>query len=367
MDLLRPVQGLHGPGGAAGGRPRHRRCAACRPSRSGWWVPTRMATTTWARAWARISRWTSGPTCAIGEARRLLPRVRASAGRRAAASRWPRSSSWATSTPAPWALPSWTRTARRSPSSWAATAWASRARWPPSWSSTTTSTASCGRLSVAPAHICVVPLTVGDAEVQPMAEKIAKDLAELGFEVVIDDRDERAGVKFNDADLIGWPAADRRGQARPERGQGGNEAAPHRREERGGAGRSGRDDGLCSSCRARQRSPRCRHWSFRRHFRVGRRTLQSTKGPGSHLAFQGLFVFAPNGREPRRMDASRAEWTRAAPNGREPRRMDASRAEWTRAAPNGREPRSKCSMSHEHFELSFWLAKHQFTAPAKNF
>lgn len=38
-----------------------------------------------------------------------------------------------------------------------------------------------------------------------MAEKIAKDLAELGFEVVIDDRDERAGVKFNDADLIGWP------------------------------------------------------------------------------------------------------------------------------------------------------------------
>ena len=60
-------------------------------------------------------------------------------------------------------------------------------------------------LSVAPAHICVVPLTVGDSEVQPMAEKIAKDLAELGFEVVIDDRDERAGVKFNDADLIGWP------------------------------------------------------------------------------------------------------------------------------------------------------------------
>ena len=39
----------------------------------------------------------------------------------------------------------------------------------------------------------------------PGSEKIAKDLAELGFEVVIDDRDERAGVKFADADLIGWP------------------------------------------------------------------------------------------------------------------------------------------------------------------
>jgi prolyl-tRNA synthetase len=38
-----------------------------------------------------------------------------------------------------------------------------------------------------------------------MAEKIARDLAEIGFEVVVDDRDERAGVKFNDADLIGWP------------------------------------------------------------------------------------------------------------------------------------------------------------------
>lgn len=59
--------------------------------------------------------------------------------------------------------------------------------------------------SVAPAQVCVVPLTVGDDEVQPMAEKIARDLAEIGFEVVIDDRDERAGVKFNDADLIGWP------------------------------------------------------------------------------------------------------------------------------------------------------------------
>ena len=59
--------------------------------------------------------------------------------------------------------------------------------------------------SVAPAQICVIPLTVGDEEVQPMAEKIARDLDEIGFEVVIDDRDDRAGVKFNDADLIGWP------------------------------------------------------------------------------------------------------------------------------------------------------------------
>ena len=60
-------------------------------------------------------------------------------------------------------------------------------------------------MSVAPAHICVVPLTVGDDTVEPAAMKLAEDLASVGFEVVVDDRNERAGVKFNDADLIGWP------------------------------------------------------------------------------------------------------------------------------------------------------------------
>lgn len=60
-------------------------------------------------------------------------------------------------------------------------------------------------MSVAPAHVCVIPLTVGDEEVFPVAERIAKELADQGLEVVLDDRDERAGVKFADADLIGWP------------------------------------------------------------------------------------------------------------------------------------------------------------------
>ena len=60
-------------------------------------------------------------------------------------------------------------------------------------------------LSVAPAHICIIPLTVGDDTVQPAAEKIASYIADLGMEVAIDDRSERAGVKFADADLIGWP------------------------------------------------------------------------------------------------------------------------------------------------------------------
>jgi prolyl-tRNA synthetase len=60
-------------------------------------------------------------------------------------------------------------------------------------------------LAVAPAHVCVIPLTVGDDLVQPAAEKVAEELAARGLEVAIDDRSERAGVKFADADLIGWP------------------------------------------------------------------------------------------------------------------------------------------------------------------
>ena len=60
-------------------------------------------------------------------------------------------------------------------------------------------------LSVAPAHICVIPLSVGDDEVFPVAERLANRLAADGFEVALDDRDERPGVKFADADLIGWP------------------------------------------------------------------------------------------------------------------------------------------------------------------
>ena len=60
-------------------------------------------------------------------------------------------------------------------------------------------------LSVAPAHVCVLPLVVNDDIVHPAAQKIADELQALGLEVAIDDRKERAGVKFADADLIGWP------------------------------------------------------------------------------------------------------------------------------------------------------------------
>ena len=60
-------------------------------------------------------------------------------------------------------------------------------------------------LAIAPAQVCVVPLAVKDEVVQPAAEDIAAKLARQGWEVVVDDRQERPGVKFADADLIGWP------------------------------------------------------------------------------------------------------------------------------------------------------------------
>ncbi len=59
-------------------------------------------------------------------------------------------------------------------------------------------------VSVAPAEIAIIPLATQD-EVFDVAERLWHELAEAGAEVVIDDRDERAGVKFADADLIGWP------------------------------------------------------------------------------------------------------------------------------------------------------------------
>ena len=58
---------------------------------------------------------------------------------------------------------------------------------------------------IAPAHVCVIPLSPKPDEVTEAAEKIASELAAVGLETVIDDRAERAGVKFADNDLIGWP------------------------------------------------------------------------------------------------------------------------------------------------------------------
>ncbi len=63
----------------------------------------------------------------------------------------------------------------------------------------------CWPVSVAPYEVAVIPLAAGDDVLQPLAEKVAGELADLGVEVVLDDRDERPGVKFADNDLMGFP------------------------------------------------------------------------------------------------------------------------------------------------------------------
>ena len=60
-------------------------------------------------------------------------------------------------------------------------------------------------VSVAPYEVEVVPLDTHDDLVWPIAKKLAGELVERGIEVIVDDRKERPGVKFNEADLFGFP------------------------------------------------------------------------------------------------------------------------------------------------------------------
>ena len=60
-------------------------------------------------------------------------------------------------------------------------------------------------LPIAPYHVIITPVNVNDEPIRRVSEDLYKSLLEKGIEVILDDRDERAGVKFKDADLIGIP------------------------------------------------------------------------------------------------------------------------------------------------------------------
>ena len=60
-------------------------------------------------------------------------------------------------------------------------------------------------LALAPYQVVVVPLQVQNAAVMEQASSSRKALAAAGLDVLVDDRDQRPGVKFKDADLIGVP------------------------------------------------------------------------------------------------------------------------------------------------------------------
>src|ERR1035437_1451917 len=61
-------------------------------------------------------------------------------------------------------------------------------------------------LSVAPYQVCITPLSVlPDSEAMKLAEKFYAELTARGVDVILDDRDERPGVKFKDSELVGFP------------------------------------------------------------------------------------------------------------------------------------------------------------------
>jgi prolyl-tRNA synthetase len=58
---------------------------------------------------------------------------------------------------------------------------------------------------IAPFEVVVTPTNIGDDKLKSAGEDIAQRLEAAGFDVLLDDRDERPGVKFKDADLVGIP------------------------------------------------------------------------------------------------------------------------------------------------------------------
>ncbi|PUA35544.1 proline--tRNA ligase [Paenibacillus elgii] len=60
-------------------------------------------------------------------------------------------------------------------------------------------------LSLAPFHAHIIPVAVADDTQRKLAEELYERLHALGVEALLDDREERPGVKFKDADLIGLP------------------------------------------------------------------------------------------------------------------------------------------------------------------
>jgi prolyl-tRNA synthetase len=60
-------------------------------------------------------------------------------------------------------------------------------------------------IPLAPYEVVILPLQMHEQEVVTASEKMYRELSESGLDVLLDDRDLRAGVKFNDADLLGTP------------------------------------------------------------------------------------------------------------------------------------------------------------------
>jgi len=73
-------------------------------------------------------------------------------------------------------------------------------------------------IPLAPFHVHLTPVLLKDQAIRETAEKLANELESRGVEVLLDDRDERPGVKFKDADLLGLPIRITVGKAGLEQG-----------------------------------------------------------------------------------------------------------------------------------------------------
>ncbi len=60
-------------------------------------------------------------------------------------------------------------------------------------------------MSVAPAQVAVVPLNSSHQRTMDVATELSTSLKSAGIDIIVDDRDERPGVKFNDTELVGFP------------------------------------------------------------------------------------------------------------------------------------------------------------------
>lgn len=60
-------------------------------------------------------------------------------------------------------------------------------------------------MSIAPAQVAIVPLSSSHQRTMDVAHELCQNLESAGIDIIIDDRDERPGVKFNDTELIGFP------------------------------------------------------------------------------------------------------------------------------------------------------------------
>ena len=60
-------------------------------------------------------------------------------------------------------------------------------------------------VAIAPFKVSIIPVDFKDEKTKEVAEKIYKQLKDLRIDVLLDDRDDRVGIKFKDADLIGIP------------------------------------------------------------------------------------------------------------------------------------------------------------------